>query len=455
MQQLSLSAEQLALFEYIENEDTNIFVTGRAGTGKSTLLTHLVENTKKKVAVAGSTGVAAYNVGGQTIHSLLGGPPGLLGNQELKHHLGQRSREVLRAIDMLVIDEISIVNADLMDAIEGMLSLARRKAKGPFGGVQVVMFGDPYQLAPVPPHDPAERQYLAEKYRSHWFFDAHCWDKAPLERYELHENFRQSDPEFIEILNAIRDGSCTQEMLDALNAMGNKFPKDLETIRLATTNAAVDKVNSQRLAAIPGMPANIPADVPIGEIKQFGKNPPGDPNLVLKVGAQVMFIKNDDQNSKKNDGPMVRRWVNGTLGKVVSIKNQDHIVVDVEGEEIEVGRSTWEKIRYELSEDFDEITQRFKETIVPVTMAEFRQVPLRLAWAVTIHKSQGLTYDEIVVDMGNRAFSPGQTYVALSRVKSPAGLHLTRRIEMADVIVDQDVVRFMTEGRGPSFDKLV
>jgi ATP-dependent exoDNAse (exonuclease V) alpha subunit len=455
LQQVSLSPEQLALFEYIENEDTNIFVTGRAGTGKSTLLTHLVENTKKKVAVAGSTGVAAYNVGGQTIHSLLGVPPGLLGNQELKHHLGQRSREVLRAIDMLVIDEISMVNADLMDAIEAMLSLARGKTKGPFGGVQIVMFGDPYQLAPVPPQDPAERAYLDEKYRSHWFFDAHCWDKAPLERYELHENFRQSDPEFIEILNAIRDGSCTQDMLDTLNAMGNKWPKDPETIRLATTNAAVNKVNAQRLAAIPGMPATIPADVPIGEIKQFGKNPPGDPSLVLKVGAQVMFIKNDDQNTKKNDGPMVRRWVNGTLGKVVSIKNQDHIVVDVDGEEFEVGRSTWEKIRYELSEEFDEITQRFKESIVPVTMAEFRQVPLRLAWAVTIHKSQGLTYDEIVVDMGNNAFSPGQTYVALSRVKSPAGLHLTRRIQMTDVIVDPDVVRFMTEGRGPSFDKLV
>ncbi len=455
MQQVTLSPEQLALFEYIENESTNIFVTGRAGTGKSTLLTHLVENTKKKVAVAGSTGVAAFNVGGQTIHSLLGVPPGLLGNQELKHHQGQRSRKVLRAIDMLVIDEISMVNADLMDAIETMLSLARGKSKGPFGGVQIVMFGDPYQLAPVPPHDRAEIEYLQNKYRSHWFFDALCWDKAPLERYELHENFRQSDPEFIEILNAIRDGSCTQEMLDTLNAMGNKFPADPETIRLATINATVDRVNAQRLAAIPGMPAQIPADVPIGDLKQFGKNPPGDANLVLKVGAQVMFIKNDDQNTKKTENGTTRRWVNGTLGKVVSIKNQDHIVVDVEGEEIEVGRSTWEKIRYELSEEFDEITQRFKETIVPVTMAEFRQVPLRLAWAVTIHKSQGLTYDQIVVDMGNRAFSPGQTYVALSRAKSPAGLHLTRRIEMADVIVDPHVVRFMTEGRGPSFDALV
>jgi len=455
LQQVELSAEQLALYEYIENESTNIFVTGRAGTGKSTLLTHLVDNTKKKVAVAGSTGVAAFNVGGQTLHSLLSIPPGLLGNQDLKHHMGPRSREVLRAIDMLVIDEISMVNADLMDAIEGLLSLARGKAKGPFGGVQIVMFGDPYQLAPVPPNDDAERAYLAEKYRSHWFFDALCWDKAPLERYELHENFRQSDPEFIEILNAIRDGSCSQDMLDALNTMGNKYPADPETIRLATTNAMVDRVNSQRLALIPGMPSTIPADVPVGDLKQFGKNPPGDPNLVLKVGAQVMFIKNDDQNNKKGENAGVRRWVNGTLGKVVSIKNQDHIVVEVEGEEFEVGRSTWEKIRYELSEDFDEITQRFRESIVPVTMAEFRQIPLRLAWAVTIHKSQGLTYDEIVVDMGNRAFSPGQTYVALSRVKSPEGLHLTRRIEMADVIVDQNVVRFMTEGRGPSFETLV
>jgi len=455
LQQVSLSEEQLALFEYIENESTNIFVTGRAGTGKSTLLTHLVENTKKKVAVTGSTGVAAFNVGGQTLHSFLGVPPGILGTGDLRHHLGQRSREIMRAIDMLVIDEISMVNADLMDAIETMLSLARGKNKGPFGGVQIVMFGDPYQLAPVPPSEPGDIEFMNNKYRSHWFFDAICWDKAPLERYELHENFRQNDPEFIEILNAIRDGSCTQDMLDVLNTMGNKYPKNPETIRLATINATVDRVNAQRLASIPGMPADIPADVPIGELKAFGKNPPGDPKLTLKVGAQVMFIKNDDQNTKKAETPMVRRWVNGTLGRVVSIKNQDHVVVEVDGEEFEVGRSTWEKIRYEIAEDFDEITQRFKETIVPVTMAEFRQIPLRLAWAVTIHKSQGLTYDEVVVDMGNRAFSPGQTYVALSRVKSPAGLHLTRRIEMADVIVDPHVVRFMTEGRGPSFDKLV
>ncbi|MEY4310421.1 MAG: hypothetical protein RLZ71_347 [Actinomycetota bacterium] len=456
MQQVSLSPEQLALFEYIENESTNIFVTGRAGTGKSTLLSYLVENTKKKVAVTGSTGVASFNVGGQTLHSFLGVPPGILGTGDLRHHLGQRSREVMRTIDMLVIDEISMVNADLMDAIETMLSLARGKNKGPFGGVQIVMFGDPYQLAPVPPREPADVEFMRNKYRSHWFFDAHCWDKAPLERYELHENFRQSDQEFIEILNAIRDGSCTQDMLDTLNAMGNKYPADPETIRLATINATVDRVNMQRLAAIPGMPTNIPADVPVGELKAFGKNPPGEEKLALKVGAQVMFIKNDDQSNKKGVASApVRRWVNGTLGKVVSIKNQDHVVVEVDGEEIEVGRSTWEKVRYEIAEEFDEITQRFKESVVPVTMAEFRQIPLRLAWAVTIHKSQGLTYDEIVVDMGNAAFSPGQTYVALSRVKSPAGLHLTRRIELRDVMVDPDVVRFMTEGRGPSFDKLV
>lgn len=455
MQEVALSKEQQALYEYIDHEDTNIFVTGRAGTGKSTLLTHLVDNTKKKVAVVAPTGVAAFNVGGTTIHSLFGLPPGILGTQDIKHHLGHRAREILRAIDMLVIDEVSMVNADLMDAMEKMLSLARGKSKGPFGGVQVVMFGDPYQLAPVPPNDPAEKQFLAEKYRSSWFFDAHCWDKAPLERYELHENFRQSDPEFIEILNAIRDGSCTQKMLDTLNAMGNKFPKDPETIRLVTLNDTVNRHNAQRLAAIPGMPATIPADVPTGELKAFGKTPPGEPSLVLKVGAQVMFIKNDDQYAKKGELGATRRWVNGTLGKVVEIKNQDHVVVDVDGELFEVGRSTWEKIRYELSEEFDEITQRFKESVIPVTTAEFRQIPLRLAWAVTIHKSQGLTYDEIVVDMGDRAFSPGQTYVALSRVKSPAGLHLTRRITMMDVMVDPDVVRFMTEGRGPSFDKLV
>jgi ATP-dependent exoDNAse (exonuclease V) alpha subunit len=170
--------------------------------------------------------------------------------------------------------------------------------------------------------------------------------------------------------------------------------------------------------------------------------------LTLKVGAQVMFIKNDDQNNRKTkEGLTIRRWVNGTIGHVIDIVNKEHLIIEVDGEELDVTISTWEKVRYEVEEDFDEATQKFKEIVVPVTLAEYQQIPLRLAWAVTVHKSQGQTYEEVVVDMGSGAFSPGQTYVALSRVRSLEGLYLTRAITLRDIMVDNDVLRFMN-GKG-------
>ena len=237
MQAVTLSTEQQALFDYIEGSENNIFVTGRAGTGKSTLLSYLIENTKKKVAVCAPTGVAALNVGGVTIHSLFGFPFGILGTEDIGRHLNRRTREVLGAIDMLVIDEVSMVNADLMDTMSRAMGIARGRRKLPFGGAQVVMFGDPYQLAPVPGNN-EERAYMAENYQSNWFFDAHVWREDSLERYELSEIFRQHDEHFKEILNAIRDGSCTQEMLDYINKCGNRFPPHDDVIRLATTMRA-------------------------------------------------------------------------------------------------------------------------------------------------------------------------------------------------------------------------
>ena len=207
---IELSEEQRNLFDYIEQTDAHVFVTGRAGTGKSTLLSHLVANTEKSFAVCAPTGVAALNVGGVTIHSLFTFPLGLLGEVDIGKHLSRRTRDVLKALDMLVIDEVSMVSADLMDAIDRALRIARGRRNLPFGGAQVVMFGDPYQLAPVPPRDPQERAYMAENYQSIWFFDAHVFRDAGLERFELSEIFRQSDIQFKEILNAIRDGSVTQ-----------------------------------------------------------------------------------------------------------------------------------------------------------------------------------------------------------------------------------------------------
>ena len=453
MKQVVLSDEQQRLFDYIEGSQNNIFVTGRAGTGKSTLLTHLIENTEKSVAVCAPTGVAALNVGGTTIHSLFGFPFGILGTQEIRRHLSRRTREILAAVDMLVIDEVSMVNADLMDAIDTAMGISKGRARLPFGGAQVVMFGDPYQLAPVPGNN-EERAYMAENYESNWFFDAHVWRKDSLERYELTQIFRQSDEHFKEILNAIRVGAATQDMLDTINQAGNRFPGHDDVIRLATINESVNSVNNQRLARIEHPVKKFVASFSAGDQNAFGRALPADPVVELKLGAQVMFIKNDDTNKRNKDGAPMRRWVNGTIGKVVELPSSGGVVVEAEGERLDVGVSTWEKVRYEVEEEFDEATGKVKEVLVAVPVAEYRQIPLRLAWAVTVHKSQGQTYDEVQIDMGRGAFSPGQTYVALSRVRSLEGLYLTRAIRLNDIMVDQNVVRFMSGVREPSQDEL-
>jgi ATP-dependent exoDNAse (exonuclease V) alpha subunit len=455
METVTLSSEQQALFDYIEGSENNIFVTGRAGTGKSTLLTYLIENTKKKVAVCAPTGVAALNVGGVTIHSLFGFPFGILGTEDIGRHLNRRTREVLGAIDMLVIDEVSMVNADLMDTMSRAMGIARGRRKLPFGGAQVVMFGDPYQLAPVPGNN-EERAYMAENYQSNWFFDAHVWREDSLERYELSEIFRQHDEHFKEILNAIRDGSCTQEMLDYINQCGNRFPPHDDVIRLATINESVNSVNRHRMSRLETKPKTFTAVFSAADEKAFGRSLPAEPVLELKVGAQVMFIKNDDSSTVKNPNGtgLLKRWVNGTIGSVVDLPSSGGVVVEVDGETLDVGRSTWEKVRYEIDEQFDEALGRVKEVLVAVPLAEFQQIPLRLAWAVTVHKSQGQTYDEVVIDMGRGAFSPGQTYVALSRVRSLEGLYLTRAIRMSDIMVDSDVLRFMGGSSNSSVAKL-
>ncbi|CAB4636510.1 unannotated protein [freshwater metagenome] len=451
MEPVRLSIEQQNLFDYIEQSENNIFVTGRAGTGKSTLLSYLVENTQKNVAVCAPTGVAALNVGGVTIHSLFGFPFGILGEQDIARHLNRRTREVLAALDMLVIDEVSMVNADLMDAISKSMGIARGRRKIPFGGAQLIMFGDPYQLSPVPGNN-EERNYMAENYQSSWFFDAHVWREDSLERFELGEIFRQSDEEFKSILNAIRVGQVEQEMLDRLNQAGNRFPPHDDVIRLATINASVDSTNRERMSRLTTKPKTFEAIFSASDESAFGKTLPAEPKLELKVGAQVMFIKNDD--GKRTGEGTLKRWVNGTIGHVVDMPSSGGVVVEVDGERLDVGRATWEKVRYEIEEEFDEATGKVKEVLVTIPLAEYQQIPLRPAWSVTIHKSQGQTYDEVVIDLGRGAFSPGQTYVALSRVRSLEGLYLTRAIRAQDVMVDKDVIRFMSAVKQAPVEKL-
>ncbi|MBY6062671.1 ATP-dependent RecD-like DNA helicase [Microbacterium esteraromaticum] len=443
----ALSDEQQQLFRLIEDTDEHVFVTGRAGTGKSTLLQHFAANTKKQIAICAPTGVAALNVEGQTIHSLFRLPIGLIAESEIEQT--DTTRRILNTIETLVIDEISMVNADLMDAIDRSLRQARGKRGLPFGGVQVVMFGDPYQLAPVPPRGD-ELRYIQDHYRSFWFFDAKVWTGgaaaaggmldlgthgAKLHVHELVHIHRQSDDGFKAMLNAVRYGRVTAEIAGTLNTTGARTPPEPEAgevpiITLATRNDIVNGINKRHLAALSGREQTAHAEVS-GDFGRGESNYPADAELKLKVGAQVMFLRND--TAMQGEPP---RWVNGSIGTVTRILGGT-VRVDVDGEEFDVEPAVWERFRYAYNPGTKTLTRE--------VAAEFTQFPLRLAWAVTIHKSQGKTYDRAVVDLGSGAFAPGQTYVALSRLTALDGLYLSRPLRPSDIRVDEDVRRFMRE----------
>ena len=442
----ALSAEQEALFRLIEDTDEHVFVTGRAGTGKSTLLQHFAWNTKKQIAICAPTGVAALNVEGQTIHSLFRLPIGLIADSEIEQN--DATRRILNAIETLVIDEVSMVNADLMDAMDRALRQARGRRGLPFGGVQVVMFGDPYQLAPVPPRGD-EARYVEDHYRSFWFFDAKVWagsapgdddglldlgrHGAELHVRELVEIHRQSDDGFKAMLNAVRYGRVTAEIAQVLNTQGARpqpepEPGEVPMITLATRNDIVNSINRRHLTALGGREQTAKAEIN-GDFGRGEANFPADAELKLKVGAQVMFLRND--TAMAGEPP---RWVNGTIGTVTRILGGS-VRVDIDGEEVDVEPAVWERYRYA----YNPLTKTLSRDVV----AEFTQFPLRLAWAVTIHKSQGKTYDRALIDLGSGAFAPGQTYVALSRLTSLDGLYLSRPLRPSDIRVDEDVRRFM------------
>jgi ATP-dependent DNA helicase PIF1 len=412
-----------SLVERLEDSFDHIFVTGPAGTGKTTLLNEFLDTTNKSVVVAAPTGVAALAIGGQTLHSLLRLPLGIVDPKKELGFCPKPTLQLLRAIDTLVIDEVSMVSANVMDAIDKRMRQAKGRKTVPFGGAQLIMFGDLYQLAPVVGND--EKGVFAQLgYRSPWFFDAKVWEETTLQTITLDTIYRQADPQFQAVLQALRHGHIEPEMGRMLNEVGSRRPENPDIITLASTNNTVKKINAERLAELPGK-----AEVAIAEVE--GEFPPGqfpaDPELELKEGAQVMFLRNDTGNQ---DGP---RWFNGTVGHVVSIDQTVTVELD-DGERVEVEPVTWEKIKY----DYDPATKEISHDVV----AEFTQFPLRLAWAVTIHKAQGKTLNEALIDLGPRAFAAGQTYVALSRLTSLDGLYLKRLLRPSDIIVDPDVVRF-------------
>lgn len=420
---VKLSAEQRKVYELIENTNDTVYVTGKAGTGKSHLLEYFIAHTKKQAVVVAPTGIAALNVGGMTIHSFFKFPPDVIDPKKV--NVDYKTREILRNVDVIVIDEVSMIRVDLMEGINAKLQIARRSDE-PFGGVQMVMFGDLYQLPPVVT-DGQLLRYFNHTYGGIYFFNAPVFEKTNLNIYELGKIFRQKDPEFRAVLNAIRNGDGSEAVLAEINKQTQKAIPESGFVTLAGTNNTVSAINHKRLAALPGEEKLYTAEI-TGDLKEASF--PTEKYLKLKPGAQIMMLKND---TKK---PM--RWANGTLGTVTKL-GKDIIRVNIDGVEHSIEKATWSKIRYE----YDHEERKLKK--IPVS--EFTQFPMRLAWAITIHKSQGKTYESVAVDMSDGAFAHGQTYVALSRCKSLEGLYLTTAIRREDIIIDQEIVEFMKRAK--------
>jgi ATP-dependent exoDNAse (exonuclease V) alpha subunit len=407
-------------------EDTNhcVFITGKAGTGKSTLLEYFKENTEKKIVVLAPTGVAALNVGGSTLHSFFRLPPRPLHHKEIKV-VSPKRRKLYQSVDTIIIDEVSMVRADLMDVIDRFMRLNGKTRKKPFGGAQMIFIGDLFQLPPVVSGD-EEAKLFSTTYSSPFFFSAKVFDEIALEYVELTKVFRHKEQEFIQLLNSIRNNQAAYSEIQRINQRYQpQFELDIKDyyVTLTTTNNIASQINTAQLEKL-----SKPLRQFEGETKgKFDKGAfPTDLVLSLKEGAQVMFVKND------NEG----RWVNGTLGQIKKIK-RDEIQVETQDKRT----YTVKPVKWEIpSYKFDEKTQMVTTEVI----GSFTQYPLKLAWAITIHKSQGKQFDKVIIDLGWGAFAHGQLYVALSRCKTLEGLILKSQVRPKDVIVDSRVNAFFS-----------
>lgn len=421
-------------YRFIAHTDTNLFLTGKAGTGKTTFLKELRKKSPKRMIVVAPTGVAAINAGGVTIHSFFQLPfspyiPGSILKEEKenkwRYKFSKEKTNIIRSLDLLVIDEISMVRADLLDAIDAVLR-RYKDHKRPFGGIQLLMIGDLQQLSPVATDN--EAQLLAQHYPNLYFFGSHALQKSSYITLELKRVYRQNDPEFVGILNAIREQRADESLLARLNQryQPDFNPTDSDGyIRLTTHNHTAQAYNEKRLAGLPDKPYTFMAQIK-GTFAEGSY--PAEKELTLKRGAQVMFIKNDDSGQQ--------RFYNGKIGHVKMVTEQGVIVKSEEGIDINVEPTEWSNTRYTLNEETNEITE--------VTEGTFRQYPLRLAWAITIHKSQGLTFEKAVID-ANTSFAHGQVYVALSRCKSLQGLVLASPLSQHAIICDHSIDDFMVQ----------
>ena len=418
-------AEQFAM-----HTNRPIFITGKAGTGKTTFLRKLREQSPKNMAVVAPTGVAAINAGGMTIHSLFQLPvrtliPTPQSYRQLfaEQRLTQRKRNMLYHLEMLVIDEISMVRADVLDAIDQVLRRYKYRKDQPFGGVQLVMIGDLFQLSPVVTRGEDE-EAMNKYYEGPYFFQAKVMQELQPIYVELDHVFRQQDQTFVNLLNEVRENQLTAQGRALLNSRYNPRFKNTDEdfhITLTPHNRSADELNEQELNRLPDEPHVFEADIK----KDFPANIyPTEEILTLKIGARVMFVRNDDQKP--------RRFYNGKIGVITEI-DSEKIVVRCEDGDIEVNRMVWENIRYRE----DEKTGKIDEEI----LGTFTQYPLRLAWAVTIHKSQGLTFDKVIIDAA-RAFAAGQVYVALSRCRTLEGIVLSTPLDYVELDNDPSVLRY-------------
>ncbi|MDD5354174.1 MAG: AAA family ATPase [bacterium] len=412
----------------VMESDRNVFITGKAGTGKSTLLSYFRTHTGKKIVTLAPTGVAALNIQGETIHSFFGFKPDISPGKVRKV---KKRKKVYQNLDAIIIDEISMVRADLLDCVDKFMRLNGPDSKKPFGGTQLIFIGDLYQLPPVVTN--REREMFKLKYESPYFFSADVFAKLGMEYIELEKVYRQKDELFKDLLNAVRNNSITDRDLRLLNSrVGQDLScreKNGYEVHLVTTNLMADIINDEYLSKLKTKIYVSQAEIN-GDFKR--ESYPTYQELKYANGAQVMLLNNDNRG----------RWVNGSIGRVKEIRGpgrMDEVTIIVElssGELVEVEPFTWEIFHF----DYDEKAKLIESKIV----GSFTQYPLKLAWAITIHKSQGKTFEKVTIDMGNGAFAHGQTYVALSRCTSLEGIALKKPILRSHIIMDRKIVDFLT-----------